>query len=117
MVLTEGNVNFIFLASAKNTSLFLAQYASPLLPLLFCYSAVLALMIIETRVTLLRSCIFEFTTQYVCANINKSYQPALPISTKPQTNWHWHKKGKIRRTTEFCSPSTSGFSFGDRQHH
>jgi hypothetical protein len=27
MVLTEGNVNFIFLASAKSTSLFLAQYA------------------------------------------------------------------------------------------
>jgi hypothetical protein len=83
MVLTEGNVNFIFLASAKSTSLFLAQYAfGPSLPLpLFCYSAILALVILETRVTLLRSRIFEFTTQYVCANINKSYQPALPIST------------------------------------
>jgi hypothetical protein len=81
MMLTEGNVNFIFLASsAKSTSLFLAQYAFGLSP-----SAVLLLRNLGLddpwNASYTAALIFEFTTQYVCANINKSYQPELPIST------------------------------------
>jgi hypothetical protein len=46
---------------------------------LFCYSAILALMMLETRVTLLRCCILNL--QHNMQKYNKSYQPALPIST------------------------------------